>query len=47
MLINKFLLALILVHSTVVGTIFDTSWIILVMVPVDAGFSGGLDPIYL
>ena len=40
-----FLLAL--VHSTVFDTIFDTSLTILVMVPVDAGFSGGLDPISL
>ena len=38
-----FLLAL--VHSTVVDTIFDTSLTILVMVPVDARFFGGLDPI--
>ena len=34
-----------LVHSTVVDVIFDTSSTILVMVPVDAGFFGGLDPI--
>ena len=40
-----FLLAL--VHSTVVDTIFDTSLTILVMVPVDAGFSLGLTPILL
>ena len=44
---KKFLLALVLVHSTVVDTIFDTFSTILVMVPVDAGFSGGLDPISL
>ena len=37
---KKILLALVLVHSTVVDTIFDTSSTILVMVPVDAGFSG-------
>ena len=40
-LIKIFLLALVLVLSTVVYTIFDTSLTILVMVPVDAGFSGG------
>ena len=44
---EKCLLALVLVHSTVVDTIFVTSSTILVMVPVDAGFSGGLDPISL
>ena len=37
-----FLLAL--VHSTVVDTTFDPSFTILVMVPVDAGFLGGLSP---
>ena len=42
---NVFLLAL--VHSTVVNIIFDTSSTILVMVPVDAGFSWGLAPILL
>ena len=40
-----FLLALVLVHSTVVDTIFDISLTILVMVPVDTGFSRGLAPI--
>ena len=40
---QKILLAI--VHSTVVDTIFDASLTILVMVPVDAGFFGGLDPI--
>ena len=46
MLVKKtFLLAL--VHSTLVDTIFDTSLTILVMVPVDAGFSWGLAPISL
>ena len=38
-----FLLAL--VHSTEVDTIFDTSLTIPVMIPVDAGYFGGLDPI--
>ena len=38
-----FLLAL--VHYTVVDTIFDISLTILVIVPVDAGFSSGLAPI--
>ena len=37
--VKKFLPAL--VCSTVVDTIFDASLTILVMVPVDAGFSGG------
>ena len=45
-LVKKFLLALVLGNSTVVHTIFDTSLTILVMVSVDAGFSGRLDPIY-
>ena len=44
---KKNLLALVLVHSTVVDTIFDISSTILVMVPVDAGYSGGLAPILL
>ena len=44
MLVKKFLLALVLVHSTVVDIIFDTSSTILVMVLVDAGFSWGLSP---
>ena len=39
---KKFLL--VLVHSTVVDTIFDAFLTILVMVPVDAGFLGGLSP---
>ena len=43
MFVKRFLLAL--VHSTVVDTISDASSRILVMVPVDAGFLGGLDPI--
>ena len=33
-----------LVHSTVVDTTFDASLMIPVMVPVDAGFLGGLSP---
>ena len=41
---KKVLLALVLVHSTVVDTIFDTSSTILVMVPVDAGFPGAWVP---
>ena len=44
---KKILLSLALVHSTVVDTIFDTSLTILVMVPVDAGFSWGLDHMLL
>ena len=40
MLVKIFLLAL--VHSTVVDTIFYASSTILVMVPVHAGFFGGL-----
>ena len=47
MLVKTCLLALVLVHSTVVDTIFDTSLTILVMVPVDVGFPGGLDLILL
>ena len=39
---KTFLLALVLVHSTVVDTIFDTSSTILVTAPVDAGFFGGV-----
>ena len=46
MLVKIFLLALVL-HSTVVDTIFDASPTILVMVPVDAGFLGGLIPCHL
>ena len=42
-----FLLALVLVHSTVLDTNFNTFSTILVMVPVNAGFSGRLDPILL
>ena len=42
---NFFLLGLVLVHFTVVDTIFDISSTILVMVPVDGGFSRGLTPI--
>ena len=45
MLVRKILLALVLVHSTVVDTIFDTYLTMLVMVQDDAGFLGGLDPI--
>ena len=41
---KNFLLALVLVHSTEVDTIFDTSSTILVMVPVDAGFWGDWIP---
>ena len=44
---KKIFTALVLVHSTVHDAIFDTFLTILVMVPVDAGFSGGLDPISL
>ena len=44
---KKKLLAFVLVHSTVVNTIFDTSSAILVLVPVDGGFPGWLDPISL
>ena len=49
MLVKKIFTCLCLcpVHFTVVDTIFDTSLTILVMVPVHAGFSGGLDPICL
>ena len=47
MLVKIFLFALVLVNSTVVDIIFDISLTILVMVPVEAGFSGGLDPISL
>ena len=42
---NFFLLALVLVHSTVADAIFDISSTILVMVPVNARFSRGLAPI--
>ena len=42
-----FLLVLVLVHSTVVGIISDISLTILVMVPVEAVFSEGLNPILL
>ena len=41
------LLALVLVYSTVVDIIFDISSTILVMVPVEAGFSGGWIPCHL
>ena len=47
MLVKIFLVALVFVHSTVVDVIFDISLTILVMVPVEVGFSGGLDPILL
>ena len=47
MLVKKILLALVLVHSTVVDIIFDTSSTILLMAPVDAGFSGGSVPFHL
>ena len=40
-----FLLALVLVHSTVVDIISNISLTILVMVPVEVGFCKGLDPI--
>ena len=45
MLVKIFLHVLVLVHFTVVDIFFDTSLTILVMVPVDAGFSWGLAPI--
>ena len=44
MLVKNILLAL--VCSIVIDTAFDASLTILVMVPVDAGFSGGYVPIY-
>ena len=47
MLVKIFLLALVLVHSIVHGIIFGISLTILVMVPVEAVLSGGLDPIML
>ena len=39
------LLPLVLVHSPLVDTIFNTSLTNLVMLPVDAGFFRGMDPI--
>ena len=44
---KKLLLALVLVHSIVVGIIFGISLTILVMVAVEVVVSGGLDPILL
>ena len=44
MIVKKILLAL--VCSIVIDTAFDAFLKILVMVPVDAGFSGGYKPIY-
>ena len=38
---NKFLLAFVLVHSTVIGIIFGISLTILVMVPVEGVLLGG------
>ena len=45
MLVKKILLALVLVHSIII--IFGVSSTILVMVPVEAVFSGELEPIAL
>ena len=47
MLVKKFLLALVLVHSTIVVIIFGVSLAILVMVPVEVVFWGVLGPITL
>ena len=47
MLVKTFLHALVFAHSIVVGIIFGISLTILVMVPVEAVVSGGLDPILL
>ena len=43
---KKILLALVLVHSIVVGIIFDISSTILIMVPVEAVISGGWIPFH-
>ena len=45
--VKFFLLALVLVLSTVVDIIFDTFLTVLVIVPIDAGFSCRLAPILL